>query len=111
MRKPLFIFKDFIENLSFLTEILKENPKYCVKTMHVKIVDLEKFLKISFCWGDRNGRIENSKLFKVGDVGYINLIEPNGEDIPDIILGMFAEYLGVERFEGLPIDIYINLQA
>ena len=83
----------------------------CIKVLHVKIANLDKFLKHGYCWCGSNGKIENSELFKVGDVGYINLIDPEGTNHPNVVLELFAEDVGVELLEGTPVDIEFDINS
>ena len=108
-KKPWAIFKDIYENTLCQVEEFKRNPEMCMTVLHVKIVNLNKFSKCGFCWFNGKGKIENSEPFKVGDVGYINLVEVNGENFPSIFVKLFAECLGVELLEGPPLDIEIKL--
>jgi len=107
--KPLGIFKDIYENALCQVAEFKRNPKLCVKVLRVKIVDLDKFSKIGFCWCDSNGMIQNSEPFKVGDVGYINLVEDEGESFSPVTLELFAECVGIELLEGPRVDIEIKV--
>ena len=103
------IFKDIYENMLYCVEEFKRNPKLKIDTFRVKIVNLNKFLKCGFYWSDSRCMIQNSEPFKIGDVGYINLVEVNGESFPPIFLELFAECSGVELLEGPPVDIEIKV--
>ncbi len=109
--KRIGIYKNVFENFFYHIEQFKRNPKMALKMLRIKIVNLDKFLKHGYCWCDCNGKIENSEPFKVGDVGYINLIQLEGKDVPNIFLEMFAEDVGVELLVGTPVDIEFDITS
>ena len=98
------IFKDVLEDLLYHVAGFKKHPEKCMTVLHVKIGNLDKFLEHGFCWWDSKGMIQNPEPFKVGDVGYVNLIDLEGRSVPKVFLELYAEDVGVELLEVLPVN-------
>ena len=86
-----------------------ENPKCSISMLKVKIVDLDKFIKGNFRWSDSEGKTNSNEPFKKGDVGYINIVNPEGWGVTNQMIETYEELFGVETFEGDTIDVDVIL--